>query len=240
MRKTAKKMTKTMKEDLRFLVEEFLEKFADKKEIRATIDDCGDAARILWEKLERPLFGDIPWMDEIEPEDMAGIDYGKLLIRYHNVLKPIWKKFREAIFDFKYRIMPARESQAIIREQIKGDVFSVLHEYKELLDQDAMINWEKLYDIEIKFKVSFDPGHVAFFKRKFDVLNNFLDLLNGVPIKYFSRCSHCGKCIILSRSDKRFCPGCAAKKNQKDKWVNDPEGMKEKERLRYRKSRRKS
>jgi hypothetical protein len=238
MRKTSKKMTKTMKEHLRFLVEEFLEKFTGEAEIEAMLGGRSDAARILWEKLEKPLFGDMPWIDEVDPEDMAGVDYEDLLIRYHDVLKPIWEMFREAIFDFKYRIMPARESQAIIREQIKGDVFSVLHEYKELLDQDAVINWEKLYDIEIKLKVSFDPGHVAFFKRKFDVLNNFLDLMQGVPINYFSRCIHCGKCIILSRSDKRFCPGCAAKKSQKDKWASDPETMKAKEKLRYREMRK--
>ncbi|HUT44432.1 MAG TPA: hypothetical protein VMW95_08855 [Desulfobacterales bacterium] len=239
MRKTLKKMSKTMKEDLRFLVEEFLEKFADKIEIRATIGGPGDAARILWTKIEKSLFGELPWLDEIDPEDMDGIDYEELLIRYHSVLKPIWKMFREAIFDFKYKVMPARENQAAMRKAIKNNIFSVLSEYKELLDQDSVINWEKFYDIEIKLKVSFDPGHAAFFKRKFDVLNNFLDLLQGVPIHYFAKCEYCGKCLILTRSDKRFCPGCAAKKYQKDKWASDPEGMKAKEKLRYDRFRKK-
>ncbi len=91
MKKTSKKMTKIMKEHLRFLVEEFLEKFTSEAEIKAMIGGRRDAARILWEKLEKPLFGDIPWMDEVEPEDMASVDYEDLLIRYHGVLKPIWK-----------------------------------------------------------------------------------------------------------------------------------------------------
>jgi hypothetical protein len=238
VKKTSKKMAKIIKEQLRFLVEEYLEKFTGEAEIEAMLGGRSDAARILWKKLEKPLFGDIPWMDEVGPEDMAGVDYEDLLIRYHGVLKPIWKIFREAIFDFKYRIIPARENQPRIREQIENDVFSVLHEYKELLDQDPVIYREKLYDIEIKLKVSFDPGHVAFFKRKFDVLNNFLDLLQGVSICCFGKCDHCGKCIVLKRSDKRFCLGCAAKKHQKEKWVSDPEGMREKERLRYREMRK--
>ncbi len=45
MKKTLKKMTKTMKEDLRFLVEEFLEKSGP--EITAKIVGNGDAAKIM-------------------------------------------------------------------------------------------------------------------------------------------------------------------------------------------------
>jgi hypothetical protein len=67
-----------------------------------------------------------------------------------------------------------------------------------------------------------------------------MDLLSGVDIEYFARCEHCGKCIIVSRANKRFHPGCAAKKFQKDKWQQDPEGMREKERVRYREKRKKS
>ena len=66
-----------------------------------------------------------------------------------------------------------------------------------------------------------------------------MDLLSGADIDRFAKCGHCGKCIVLKRSDKRFCPGCAAKKHQKDKWASDPEGMKEKERVRYREKRKK-
>jgi hypothetical protein len=67
-----------------------------------------------------------------------------------------------------------------------------------------------------------------------------MDLLSGVDIEYFARCEHCGKCIIVSRLNKRFHPGCAAKKYQKDKWQQDPEGMREKERVRYQEKRKKS
>ena len=66
-----------------------------------------------------------------------------------------------------------------------------------------------------------------------------MDLISGVDVKHFGRCDYCKKCIVLKRSDKRFCLGCAAKKYQKEKWVSDPEGMKEKEKLRYREKRKK-
>jgi hypothetical protein len=65
-------------------------------------------------------------------------------------------------------------------------------------------------------------------------------MLSGVDIEHFGRCEYCGKCIVRKRSDKRFCPGCAAKKFQKDKWASDPEGMREKERVRYWNTRKKS
>jgi len=73
-----------------------------------------------------------------------------------------------------------------------------------------------------------------------NVITNLIDLLSGVDIEHFGRCEYCGKCIVLKRSDKIFCPGCVAKKYQKEKWANDPEGMRAKERLRYREMRKKS
>jgi hypothetical protein len=88
--------------------------------------------------------------------------------------------------------------------------------------------------------MSFDTGNVTFYKRNMDVLRSFLDLLSNVDIAYFARCEHCDKCIILTRSDKKFCPGCAAKKYQKDKWEKDPEGMKQIEKERYQTRRRRS
>ena len=71
-----------------------------------------------------------------------------------------------------------------------------------------------------------------------NVAINFLDLLDGVDIEYFAKCEYCAKCIFISRAGKKFCPGCAAKKYQQDKWAKDPEGMKERERARYRKRRK--
>lgn len=230
-----KRLISAKKKDLKFLIEDFLEN--QPPEISSAIKNTGDAENF-WNHLEAVLFKDTFWI-EVEAEDKIGTDFEKLILEYHDTLKPIWNIFREAIFDFKFRIIPGREKSLAIKKEIEGDVFSILYQYKELLNQGSVVDWEKFYDVEIKLKVSFDPGHVAFYKRNLDAINNFLELLENVSIHYFGRCEHCGKCIILKRSDKRFCRGCAAKKFQKDKWQQDPEAMKEKERIRYREKRKK-
>jgi hypothetical protein len=228
-------MAKTMKEDLRFLVEEFLEKSGP--EIIAKIVGDSEAAKAMWEHLEGILFADIFWMDEVGSEDKNKSDYEKLLTDYHAFLKPIWSQFKDALFDYKYNIIPNREQLRRSRKNIDKDKASAFSVYRSLLKGDTVLDWEKFYDITLT--VSFDPDHVAFYKRSMNVIKNFMDLLSGVDINDFKRCDHCGKCIVLKRSDKRFCPGCAAKKFQKDKWASDPETMKEKEKLRYHKTRKK-
>ena len=239
MKKT-KKISKSAREQLQFLVEEFLEKSGP--EITAKIGGDGNTAKTMWERLEGILFADTFWMDEIDNRE-----YEKSLKKYHAVLKPVWNQFRDALFDYKYGIIPDREDSRQLLKTIDRDKASPIYEYKELLKhQDTALDLEKFYDISLKksfepgtLTVSFEPGHVTFYKRNFDVINNLIDLLSGVDIKHFARCEYCGKCIVLKRSDKRFCPGCAAKKYQKDKWQLDPKGMREKERVRYREKRKK-
>lgn len=236
MKKTSKKMTKAMKEDLRYLVEDYLEKSGS--EITAKISGNNDAAKIMWAQLEGILFIDTFYMDVIETEDKNNSDYKNLLTEHHAFLKPIWNQFKNALFDYKYNIVPEREQLKRLRKNIDSDKTSAISEYKSLLKGDTVLDWEKFYDVTLT--ISFDPGHVAFYKRSMNVLKNFMDLLSGVDVERFSRCEYCGKCIVLLRIDKRFCPGCAAKKKQKENWANDPEGMKEKENLRYHEMRKKS
>ncbi|MGV7223230.1 MAG: hypothetical protein ACQ9MH_17085 [Nitrospinales bacterium] len=244
MKKT-KKISTTFKYQLQYLVEEFLEKSG--KEITAKIVGHGDAAKTMWERLEGTLFANIFWMDEPDSQDMTESDYEKSLKKYHAVLKPVWNQFRDALFDYKYGIIPDREDSRQLLKTIDRDKASPIFEYKVLFkQQDTALDLEKFYDISLKksfesgtLTISFEPGHVTFYKRKLDVINNLVDLLSGVDNKHFGRCEYCSKCIVLKRSDKRFCPICAAKKHQKDKWESDPEGMREKERLRYRQKRKK-
>jgi hypothetical protein len=246
MRKKTKKISKPVRDQLRFLVEEFLEKSG--LDIAAKTGGHGDAAKTMWKQLEGTLFANTFWMDEIDREDMTEIDYEKLIKDYHAVLKPIWDQFRDNLFDYKYSIIPERSGLQKLRETIDRDKASPIYEYKELLkQQDTALDLEKFYDIALKksFKpgtltVSFEPGRVTFYRRNLNVVNNLIDLLSGVDIEHFGRCEYCGKCIFLKRSDKRFCPGCAAKKFQKDRWASDSEGMRKKERVRYREKRKKS
>jgi hypothetical protein len=245
MDKKIKKNSKLVTEGLRFIVEEFLEKSIN--EITAKIHGNWDAAKPMWEKLEGALFTDTFWMDDPDVEDRADIDYEKLLKKYHAILMPVWGQFKAHLFDYKYRIMPARTQLQEARETIDRNKAHPIFEYKELLkQQDSALDAEKFYDLTLKksfqtgaLKVSFDPGIVTFYRRNLTVINNLMDLLSGVDVDHFGRCEYCHRCIVLRRSDKRFCPGCAAKKYQKDRWAADPTGMREKEKLRYRERRKK-
>jgi len=236
MKKTSKKITKTMKQQRRFLVEDFLEK--SEPEITAKIIGNRDAAKTMWDQLEGILFADTFFMDAVEPEDKNNSDYEKLLQEYHAFLKPIWNQFKDALFDYKYNVVPEREQLKRLRTNIDNDKMSAVSEYRSLLKGDTVLDLEKFYDITLT--VSFDPGHVTFYKRSMNVIKNFMDILSGFDIERFCRCEYCGKCIVLLRTDKRFCPGCAAKKKQKENWARDPEGMREKERERYDKTRKKN
>ena len=137
-------------------------------------------------------------------------------------------------------------SQKLLKT-IDRDKASPIFDYKELFKQQDSIYSENVFDIALKktfnpgtLRVSFDPGTVTFYRSNLNVVTNLIDMLSGVAIEHFARCEHCGKWIFVSRANKRFCPGCGAKKYQKDKWQQDPEGMREKERVRYREKRKKS
>lgn len=235
MKKHKKKLDSAEKKGLKFLVEDFLER--NGSAILKRIKDSPDEGKILWDELVRVLLKDSFWMDEVDQEDLNGTDFGKLVLEYHRSLNPIWQQIKTALFDFKYRVVPERGKTSVCKKGVGSDASSILSQYKDLLNQDTVIDWEQFYDI--KTTVSFDPGRITFYKRGPNVLRNFLDLLADVPISNFARCEHCAKCIIVTRSDRRYCHGCAAKKYQEDKRREDPERFKQKERERYQKRRKK-
>jgi hypothetical protein len=234
MIKNSKKISKEVKKQLRFLIEDFLEK--SDEDILSKISAQPKGTKLMWDQLEPILFADTFWMDEIESGDMTDSDYEKVLMEYHGLLQPIWNQFRDAVFNFKYEILPDRAKLGEARDIIDADASISFSHFADLLKQDTALDLEKFYDINLK--VSFDSGHVTFYKRSMPVLTTFLDLLQGIDINDYAKCEYCAKCIIISRAGKRFCPGCAAKKYQRDKWEADPEGMRAKERIRYQEKRK--
>lgn len=236
MKKNEKKMSASTRKSLQFIIESFLEKSAT--ELFQRLTGNPELINTLWGQLETILFKDIFWMDEIEKSERDKTDFLKLAMEYHSFLKPLWDQFKEALFDYKYRVEPERNKILHLREKVDKETAATFSEYNDLIKQDTVLDWEKFYDLKIT--VSFDSGNVTFYKRSMNVLKNFLDLLSSVDTAYFTKCEHCSKCIILIRSDKKFCPGCAAKKYQKDKWERDPEGMKQREKERYQTRRKRS
>ena len=96
MRKKTKKISMPVTEHLRYLVEEFLEKSGP--DITVKIGGDGDAAKTMWDQLEGILFANTFWMDEVEPEDKADINYEKLIKNYHAILKPVWGSIQRCTF----------------------------------------------------------------------------------------------------------------------------------------------
>jgi len=237
MARNTKKITPKTKKLINFLVQDFLE--TDSEHIKWIAGDA-QKAEDCWNKLVALLFDNGFWMDELDSEDMENIDHVRLIVEYHALLKPMWDQFKIALLDYKNEIVPSREKARALERDIENLTSTEYYQYKDLLRQSDHAHRERFYDMTVQFKFSLDPGHATFYKRTIDIVNNFLDLLSGLPLSFFRECNHCGKFIVLTRSDKRFCPGCAAKKNQKDKWRNDSEGMKLKEKNRYRTKRKQS
>ncbi|WP_319406211.1 hypothetical protein [uncultured Desulfosarcina sp.] len=235
MPKNPKKITPKTKKLVQFLVQDFLE--ADAELIKGIAGD-EQKTEDYWNNLVAILFDNAFWMDQLDPEDMGNIDHGRSIVEYHALLKPMWDQFKVALLDYKNEIIPSRDKAQALDRDIENLRSTEYYQYKDLLRQSDHAHRERFYDMTVQFKFSFDPGRATFYKRTIDVVNNFIDLLSGLPLSFFRECNHCGKFIVMTRSDKRFCPGCAAKKNQKDRWRNDSEGMKLKEKIRYRTKRK--
>jgi hypothetical protein len=230
MKKNIKKVSPDRKKQVQFLVQDFLE--VDLSELEAVIDDENKIDHY-WETLIAVLIGAEFWMDEIDQEEMRNINKRELTIEYHELLKPLWEQFKLHLLDYRNYIVPSRSKIKELRENIKDKNSTCYAKYKDLLKTSDIAIHEKFYDISLHIKVSFDIGNICFYKRKINIITNFLDLFKELPISLFSQCNHCEKFIVMTRSDKQYCPGCAAKKYQKDKWKNDPEGMRRKEKIRY-------
>ena len=230
MKKNTKKIKSETKKLVQFLVQDFLE--LDPTELEVI---TGDENKIddYWDLLVAVLFGDEFWMDKVDPEDMRIINKRQLIIEYHELLKPLWEQFKTAFVNYKNLIVPIRNKISDLETNIEKNNSTEYFKYKDLLKTSDIAIHEKFYDISLHFKVSFDSGHINFYKRKINIISNFIDFFTEIPVSLFSQCKHCHKFIIKTRSDKQYCPGCAAKKHQKDKWKDNPEGMKIEENKRY-------
>jgi hypothetical protein len=238
MKKSEKKLSKQEKNNLKFMVEDFLER--DKKALLKSIKESSDKGLKYFSKLNSILTKGFHFPSDPDEEDMIGADFEKLVLDLHDLLNPIWEDIKRSLLNFQEEINPARKSSKKLKSDIisgKIDDKSPWHQYRKLALQDSPADEEKYYEINIKHYISFESDKISFHNAPNEVLLNFLDLFKDVPISYFSRCafSECGKIIILTRANKSYCTvtNCAARKGQFEKWNKDKEGMKAAERERY-------
>ena len=227
------------KRDLQILIESFLEK--DRESFSEQYHTDSDGKADFYAQIYRILSQNAAPMDIPAAGDLTNAELRNAAIEWHVLLRPIWKHFKMAMFDYKENVLPEREALEI---PVSGfsDPSSPLYEYKDLPGYDPMSE-DKFYPVKIRgtsFKVtlSFDAGLITVFRKDLNPVNSFIDIMKNVPIDLFSKCGYCKKVIIVTRAGKKYCPGCGAKAKQQERWNDDPEAAKAKERRRYKERRK--
>jgi len=236
---TENKYPSDAKRNIKALVEDFLEK--DRKDILEKYHPDKVAAGELFWKLHGILMRNTLSVNEPDAEDLKDTDLSKVLVEWHLILLPVWRKFKRALFDFKENVLPERAShESMVRAA--EDPSSPMHEYRDLM-ATSYFSPEKFYDLKVRgtaytVTLSFESGKVGLLRRDLNIVNGFLDVLKDAPTDLFSRCRHCKKVIVITREGKAYCKGCASKAKQKELWEKDPEGCRKRERTRYEQKRK--
>ena len=226
--------TSDARRNAKALVEDFLER--EREDLSKKYHSDKVAAAELYWKLHGVLMRNTLAVNEPDAEDLEDMDLGKVLIDWHLILYPVWRRFKKALFDFKDNVMPERESHASMVRAVE-DPSSPMHGYQDLM-ATSYFSPEKFYDFKVRgtaytVTLSFESGKVSFLRKDLNIVNGFLDALRDAPIDLFSRCRHCKKVIVITREGKSYCRGCASKAKQKELWEKDREGCKEREKKRY-------
>ena len=170
------------------------------------------------------------FMDEIDLREIDDARCGQMVLMWHRLLQPVWRKICDSMYDFKYNVVPNRTSLSNLKKKITNGYPSPIAEFIDLLDPSIM-DQEEFYNINIS--VTFGARKINVYKRHLSLVFSFIDLLSDIPPDIFEKCRHCGKCIVITRKGRKYCKGCAAKKYQKEHWNNQPDVMKAKENKRY-------
>jgi hypothetical protein len=168
---------------------------------------------------------------------MVPAEHLSIILQWHQLLRPHWIRFRDAILDFKYHVEPERRVSSKMLYDGSGPDATPYDDYKDLATYDP-VNEEKYYNLDLmpadlKITISFEGNKIGIYKRNLDIIHNLFDILNNIPVDLFARCRFCRKGIVITRNGKKYCPGCAAKAKQQERWKDDPEGAREREKIRY-------
>lgn len=187
------------KKNLEFLIEDFLEK--DIASILKYIRKKPERTRQFCNTLGDILSSKDFWMDQYSPEYIQDLDHEKLIVEWHHILKPVWNKIKKELFTFKNDVLQTRRLKY---HEEYGDGISDIEHYYDI----------KLPRIPTTITLSFEGEYITIYKRQINLVFTMVDFLDGAPLHLFENCLYCNKFIIMTRSDKKHCPICAAKKFQ--------------------------
>jgi len=219
------------KKNLKSLIEDYLEH--NLLQLKDLHQKNPDQALDLFHNVFQLLCDPTDDADDLTPDQLKGA-----ILEWHSLLTPVWKKIRGAFLDYYRNVLSERDNRLKMISAI-NDPSSPLAEYKDVFDEYALSSDEKTFSFKIPrspitITLSFDSDKFIISMEGTRIIDRLLLQLKDTPIDIFSVCGHCGKIIIVTRKGKRFHSGCAAKANQKEKWQRDPEGCRQKERIRYR------
>jgi len=225
-----KKIKMSQKKNLKILIEDFLER--NPAELEKIYRKQRKKAEIIFSNVFQLLCD-----PSDDYHDFTLDELKKTILEWHIILCPLWKKIKSSFIDYRENVLSEREIQNKVMSAV-NDPLSDLSEYKDninyyMLPSDDRTREFKLKRSPIVIKFSFDSDKFFCSINGVRVVDNFLLQLKGAPADIFSFCAHCKKIIVITRKGKEHHPGCAAKAKQKERWMKDPEGCREKERNRY-------
>lgn len=226
-----KNIDMSRKKDLKILIEDYLER--DVLRLEDLYQRCPNQALVVFSRIFQ-LLGD----PKDDYHDLAPAKLKGVILEWHPLLTPVWKKIKSAFIDYRENVLPEREKHQKMIAAL-NEPTSPLAEYNDIISEYTLPSDEKTYDIKLKrspitIQLSFDSNKFFISMEGIRVVDRFLLQLKDNPLDFFAVCDHCGKIIIITREGKRYHTGCAAKAKQRELWAKDPEGCRQRERNRYR------
>ena len=220
------------KKDLKILVEDYLEKNITQL-LKQYNEDINKSVYI-FSNIFRILSRNTILPNNITVDDLTADELKDTIIEWHQLLKPMWNKFKLYLNDYRRNILPEKKKYNDM-VSAAGDPSSGFSEYKELIDYSTIKN-DKTYSLKIRsapltIDLSFDSEKVSIVRGDINVFHSFLDIIKDIPIDFFAQCEHCNKYIVITREGKRYCSGCAAKAKQQQIWKQDRDACRKKEKL---------
>jgi hypothetical protein len=219
------------KKDLKILIEDYLER--DVLRLEDLYQRRPDKALVVFSRIFQLLCDPTDDYHDLAPAELKGV-----ILEWHPLLTPVWKKIKSAFINYRENVLPEREKHQKMIAAL-NDPTSPLAEYNDIISEYTLPSDEKTYAIKLKrspitIQLSFDSDKFFISMEGVRVIDRLLFQLKDTPLDFFAVCDHCGKIIIITRKGKRYHSGCAAKAKQHELWAKDPEGCRQRERNRYR------